>query len=152
MNLIRSWKKVFENDLEYIVSELTGLMEPPAVLLLTGPLGSGKTIFVQHFIKKLMPSFGATSPTYSTINEIGHILHGDFYRIKKMEEIQHLELPLYGEDKAFCLFEWGKPWLSAIQRELDHDFKYYELEIDINPKAIAFDNVSSRNYLLRKLD
>ena len=151
MRLIRSWKKVFENDLDYIVTELSGLFDPPIALVLTGPLGSGKTFFVKQFVKKLIPSFEATSPTYSTINEMGHILHGDFYRIKKIEDIQHLELASSVEDKAFCIFEWGKPWLGAIKRELDHDFKYYELEISINPTAVD-NKISSRNYLLRKLD
>ena len=49
MKEIRIWKKVLEQDLEYIVSEIKELIEKPAVMILSGAVGAGKTTFVQGF-------------------------------------------------------------------------------------------------------
>ena len=146
---VYSWKKAFECDLEHIVLELKGLIKPPSVLILTGEVGSGKTTLTQEFARHVMPSLKVNSPTYSTVNEIGPLLHVDFYRIEKVKEITHLELSYCLENKSWCFVEWGKRWLNAIYREFPSDFNYYEMEILVNPPKR---NVSSRNYFLQKLD
>ena len=106
MKELGCWKKAFEADLDYICLELRDLVETPACIILNGPVGAGKTTFVQFFSKNLNkseinlkgPSRGGedlsevTSPTYSIVNEQGQIAHADFYRLERMEDIIHLVL------------------------------------------------------------
>jgi len=140
---IRSWKKVFESDLSYIAIELKDLVTLPALIVLEGPLGAGKTTFTKVFADDNR----ASSPTYSVVNEIKDIVHADFYRIKQREEILHLELPLYLEGKNYFLVEWGKKHLSSIFKEVPEDFNTYILEISINDVANE-GAIESRNFTL----
>lgn len=142
---VRSWKKVYENDLPQVVSELKESMTRPAMLILSGELGVGKTTFTKVFAGdgKLQ------SPTYSVLSETLTVAHADFYRIKDLEEILHLELGLYLENKEYFLVEWGKKYLAALFREVDEKFTAYELIIELNNKNAEN---PSRDYYLHKLD
>jgi tRNA threonylcarbamoyladenosine biosynthesis protein TsaE len=145
--LIREWKKVYKSDLAYIVYELKDLTKVPAMILLEGDLGAGKTTFTQAFIGE-----GETfSPTYSILSESKNVLHADLYRIEKNEEILQLELPVYLEDKQFFFVEWGMKFARRLLRELPENFSTYMLEISINEGHA--DNVEghSRNFFLYSL-
>jgi len=148
MKLLREWKKVFEADLESIITEMKDSLESPTILILTGDLGTGKTTFTKAFVKSESEEGTpeVSSPTYSIINESGNIVHADFYRLKSSEEIIHLELPLYLEDKEFFLIEWGKAYVDDIKKHVTEDFFYYELIITSNDGEM-----SSRNYSLYKI-
>ena len=145
MSQIRSWKKVYESDLSNIVDELKEVAQPPCVIILDGNVGAGKTTFTRFFIDKNE----VPSPTYSIINEIENIIHADFYRIEKKDDLIHLEIPMYLDEKDYFLIEWGMPYLREIERIVGDDFKYYHLKIEINP-AVS-DKKQSRNYTLLKL-
>ena len=112
MSVIRTWKKVFESDLSNIVMELKEVAQPPCVIVLDGPVGAGKTTFTKYFINKRE----VQSPSYSIVNEIDNIVHADFYRIEKKDELIHLELPMYIEEKDYFLIEWGMPFIREIQK------------------------------------
>lgn len=140
MNLVRAWKKVFESDLANIASEMKEVVQPPSVIILSGPVGAGKTTFIKTFIDKK----DATSPTYSLINEVENILHADFYRIEKKEELVHLEIPMYLEEKDYFLIEWGMPYVNELKRIIGDEFRYYELKIEVNENQ-------SRHFFLSKL-
>ena len=81
--LIREWKKVYKSDLSYIVYELKDLAKVPAMVILDGDLGAGKTTFTQAFVGDAE----ILSPTYSILSENKGILHADLYRIEKNEDI-----------------------------------------------------------------
>ncbi|MFI5390091.1 MAG: tRNA (adenosine(37)-N6)-threonylcarbamoyltransferase complex ATPase subunit type 1 TsaE [Bacteriovoracales bacterium] len=128
--LLKRWDKVLESDLDYISLEIKKTTDSPAAIFLEGPLGAGKTTFTKHFIKS---SGGETfSPTYSIINEVGPYVHADFYRLKDPEEIIHLELDYYLQDKDYVIIEWGKEYLSSVIRYLDETYSIYQLEIQID--------------------
>jgi len=148
LGIIRSWKKVFENDLDYLAAELREVVEKPAVIILSGSVGAGKTTFTKKFVKDA----AIQSPTYSVINEVGEIAHADFYRIKDPQEIIHLELPLYLEGKEFFLIEWGMPFLKEISRSLEENFSIYELEIEINNEKDQEVITQSRNFILKNIE
>src|SRR6056297_3482812 len=95
---IRNWKKVFEDDLKYIVIEIKDLVDRPAMIFLEGNLGVGKTTFAREFL-----GTEASSPTYSIVTEVKNSMHADFYRVEDRSEIDHLELELYLENKEFAL-------------------------------------------------
>lgn len=148
MKLIKNWKRVYESDLEIIVSELKDALVRPALVLLDGPVGAGKTTFTKSFAT----TGNVMSPTYSIINENGRIAHADLYRIKSKEELIHLEIPLYLEDKDFFLVEWGTPYLKELKREIEDDYKIYRLDISVNDKIEDQNIPSSRNYSIYELE
>lgn len=141
MSSIRTWKKVLESDLPNIVTELKEVVQPPCVIILDGPVGAGKTTFTRAFLEKEQ----APSPTYSIINEVDNIVHADLYRIEKREELIHLEIPMYIEEKDYILIEWGMPYLHDLQRIIGDEFQYYQLKIEINDQK-------GRHFFLNKLD
>jgi len=141
--LIREWKKVFPSDLPYIVYELKELTKAPAMVVLEGPMGVGKTTFSQHFT-----GIGETmSPTYSVLSESGQILHGDFYRVEGQDELIPLEIPLYLEGKHYFLAEWGDKFSRRLLRELPETWSSYSLEISFGKKGLEGEE-PSRNFSL----
>lgn len=154
MKEISNWKKAFESDLDYISIELREIIATPACIILNGPVGAGKTTFVQHFTRCMQEGSEeqseVNSPTYSIINEQGVIAHADFYRLKDPEEITHLELSLYAEKKKFFFIEWGVNFTKDVFRELGDEFNYYELRIE--PQASQDGKSASRNLTLLDLD
>lgn len=145
--LIREWKKVYKSDLSYIVYELKDLAKVPAMIILEGELGAGKTTFAQAFIGE-----GQTlSPTYSILSECKNFLHADLYRIEKNEEILQLELSNYLEDKHYFFVEWGLKYGQRLLRELPENFTSYFMEISINESASESAEGLSRNFSLYAL-
>jgi tRNA threonylcarbamoyladenosine biosynthesis protein TsaE len=140
MSLIRTWKKVLESDLANIATELKEVVQPPCVIILEGPVGAGKTTFTRAFLERTE----APSPTYSVINEIDNIIHADLYRIEKKEDLIHLEIPMYLEEKDYFLIEWGMPYLYELQRIIGDEFNFYQLKIEINEQK-------SRHFYLSKI-
>lgn len=139
MSLIKAWQKKQENDLKALGKELKSLVKTPAIIILTGEMGAGKTTFV----REISETHEFSSPTYSLIQESGDTAHADLYRIQDPEELVHLELELYLEDKNYFFVEWGKDYLSYLQDLLVGDYHYFELVISINN--------NSRTYELREL-
>ncbi len=83
-------------------------------LLLEGPLGAGKTAFVQGLAKALGAETVATSPTFAILNTypLQHptfttLVHLDLYRIKKEEELLELGLEEWlGREDVIVAIEW----------------------------------------------
>lgn len=139
------WKKVLENDVPQVVDELKDNLVTPAALILSGPVGAGKTTLAKLFSDEE----DVFSPTYSIINEFEEHAHADLYRVEDPSELVHLELPLYLEDKEYFLIEWGRDYLPELKRLIDTDFHFYELIIE--PVSLE-DGTSARNYTLNKVD
>ena len=99
MTSVRAWKKVYEADLSNIVIELKEVLQTPCLLFLDGEVGAGKTTFTRIFLEDKE----VQSPTYSLVNEYEHILHADLYRLEKKEELIHLELSMYLEEKDYFI-------------------------------------------------
>ncbi len=145
--LIREWKKVYQSDLSYIVYELKDLTKVPAMIILEGELGAGKTTFTQNFIGE-----GETlSPTYSILSECKNFLHADLYRIEKNEDLLQLEIPMYLDDKQYFFVEWGMKFGRRLMRELPENFSSYLLEIVVNEAVSENAEGHSRNFFLYSL-
>jgi len=125
--LIKKYLSVTEDKYLEVIEDLKKKLKTPAAIILTGPVGIGKTTFTKFFVGRVDE---VRSPTYSLINEVGEVAHADFYRIEEPEEIVHLELNLYIEDKKYFLIEWGKPFVEDIKRNLTDDYFLYELTFD----------------------
>jgi len=113
------------------------------MVLLDGPLGVGKTTFCQHFIG----TGEVLSPTYSVLSENGQVLHGDFYRLEKQDELIALEIPIYLEGKHYFLAEWGEKFSRRLLRELPETWSAYSLELSFG-KPAAEGEEPSRNFAL----
>jgi len=148
---IREWKKVFEADLGYIAYELKDLIESPSVIILNGEMGVGKTTFSKVFVSSTDQRSQTLSPSYSVLSETPSILHGDFYRLEQQEEIIHLELSLYLEDKQYFLVEWGQKYIRSLSREVPENYRFYTLGIDLNSSLNEDNSDESRNFTLKEL-
>ncbi len=137
---IREWKKVFESDLPYIVYELKELTTIPAMIIIDGELGAGKTTFVRNFVGGDI----VQSPTYSIVQDYKTILHADLYRLENISDITQLDLNNMLEDKQYFFVEWGNKYAKRLWRELPESFTSYLLEIQI----VSSD---SRNFILSQI-
>jgi tRNA threonylcarbamoyladenosine biosynthesis protein TsaE len=100
-----------EGETKKFASELAASLKGSEKVCLEGPLGAGKTTFVQGFVE----AFGISprdvvSPTFTLVREYGSekkIYHVDLYRLDNEEEI--FESGIYelltGED--LVLIEWA---------------------------------------------
>ncbi|GIW33861.1 tRNA (adenosine(37)-N6)-threonylcarbamoyltransferase complex ATPase subunit type 1 TsaE [Meiothermus sp.] len=83
------------------------------LVLLTGPMGAGKTALVKFIAEGLGFKGEVTSPTYTLIHEYptpaGLVVHIDAYRMADQEELYHLGLEDYLPEARLVLIEWGKP-------------------------------------------
>ncbi len=98
---------------------------PGDLLLLTGPLGSGKTALTQGIALGLGLTQTINSPTFTILKEhLGGRLplyHFDLYRIDDPEEIWQLGFEGYFRGAGLCVVEWAErapdawpgPWLWA---------------------------------------
>ena len=80
------------------------------VLLLDGPIGSGKTHFARALIQSVMTvTEDIPSPTFTLVQvydtRIGEIWHSDLYRLTAIEEVEELGLTEAFET-GICLIEW----------------------------------------------
>lgn len=139
---ITTLKKALISDLGYVADELREHVETPAVVILTGPMGAGKTSLVKAFC----PTLNISSPSYSVVNELGDVAHLDLCRLKGPDELATLELHLYSEGKKYFFVEWGIDYAYSLWKILGEHFTYYELVIEVNKDGNG--NPTSRNYSL----
>ena len=98
----------------------------PAVLGLSGELGSGKTTLVQAICRGLGARMPATSPTYALVHHYQTpqgqpVYHVDCYRLKSADEARDLGFDDMMRERAIVLVEWPEragPWLPPLDRHL----------------------------------
>ncbi len=102
--------------LEACVSEVVDVLDGPAVVLLQGDLGAGKTTLVQHICAHLGVEEAVTSPTFSLIQEYQtpseeSIYHIDLYRLNSPSDFSEIGLSEILESGKWVFVEW--PELAA---------------------------------------
>lgn len=91
---------------------LAGALTPGDTLLLSGPIGAGKTHFARHLIQRILTEAeDVPSPTYTLVQTYdtvaGPLWHADLYRLSSPDEIAELGLT-EAFDSAVCLVEWAE--------------------------------------------
>ena len=109
-----------EKGTEELAIKFAKELQKGQVIVLSGNLGSGKTLF----IKKVMQQFGinhVNSPSFAIVNEYeGKIkaYHFDFYRLKNIDELFDIGWQDYLNDVDAVIFiEWGELISEALPKE-----------------------------------
>lgn len=110
--------------------EFAKRLKPPALVLLTGDLGSGKTTLT----KGIVAGLGAanedevTSPTFTLVHVYGKdnkVYHADLYRIESFHDFETLGLEDVFANPAVVILEWSErfplpsPW-PQLRLRLEH--------------------------------
>ena len=117
---------------------LAPLLTAGDIVLLSGRLGAGKTLFVSGVAEGLGISDRVTSPTFviSRIYRDGFLplVHADVYRLGSLAEFEDLELPDDGLD-GVLMIEWGE----AISESIGDDHLAIDIAIDGDNRTFSFD-------------
>jgi len=97
-----------------IASELAQHLVGGEFIALIGDLGAGKTTFTQGLVAAIGSKARVKSPTFTVMNEYGvsshptirRVVHCDFYRFTKAEELGALELDEYRRLDTVIVAEW----------------------------------------------
>ena len=99
-----------ENDTMSFAQLLAKQTSLGDIIILSGDLGSGKTKFVQGFLKYYGLENEISSPTFTIVNEypsVPPLFHFDVYRLADVDEFYAIGGEEYFE-KGICLIEWGE--------------------------------------------
>ena len=110
----------FSKEIAELLAEIEKLSANSSVLiLLEGPLGVGKTTFVQEFIEKLGgANESVQSPTFLKVLEykvpsFGKLVHMDTYRMDEAAELDHVFL---GHQSSFLCGRVGGTMMMRARR------------------------------------
>ena len=113
-------------DTRQLAQQLAGQLPQGAIVLLTGPLGVGKTSLVQQLARCLGFEGEVTSPTYTLIHEYpapgGLLIHIDAYRLDNQADLYGLGLDDYLPVARAVLIEWGQPPVFPDSLEIQLSF------------------------------
>ena len=93
--------------------EIARGLKPPAVVLLIGELGAGKTTIAKGLVRGLGAAApeDVSSPTFTLIHEYGErpkVYHIDLYRLERASEVLALGIDDLMDGDAVLLVEWGE--------------------------------------------
>ncbi len=105
-----------------LASRFADAAVPGLVMALEGPLGAGKTRFVQAFAAQLgIDRAEVTSPTFVLIQEyLGQlaVYHFDAYRLRDEDEFLELGAEELFSAGGVCLIEWASRVSGALPSDL----------------------------------
>lgn len=100
-----------------LATEVVRRTRPGDLLVLTGPLGAGKTTLVAAIGHALGSSASITSPTYTLVHEYptpaGTLVHVDAYRFADARDVERLGLDDYLDRSRLTVVEWGTGLLAS---------------------------------------
>jgi tRNA threonylcarbamoyladenosine biosynthesis protein TsaE len=140
MHYVESAEKMFD-----LGKQIGSQCKPGDQILLTGPLGAGKTLLAQG-IGAALSIDDLTSPTFVIARKHDGqipIVHVDLYRLldssNPLAAIEDLDLEM-DADKSVTIIEWASPEYSALQDD--------RLEITIDRtnevRVVTFNPVGAR--------
>ena len=114
--------------------KLSRKLNPQSIVLLQGPIGAGKTSFVQGIAKGLSISEDITSPTFALSHHYNSgiipLIHLDLYRLEDVssaKEVFFSEEEEASQRKAILVIEWPELVEAFIEN-------YWKIEISYAKK------------------
>ncbi len=106
---------------------LASILQPGDVLLLSGRLGTGKTLLTGGIAEGLGITVPVTSPSFVITRHYNdgflELVHADVYRLASVAEFEDLELEESAADGVLVI-EWGEAVAQAVTED--------RLDIDIS--------------------
>lgn len=99
------------------------------VLVLSGPLGSGKTVFVRGLVQgRGLQESMVSSPSFGFVNEYPGELplyHFDLYRLKNPTELYEIGWDEYLLRDGVVIIEWGEKAVGLLPD------RYYQIDFTV---------------------
>ena len=121
------------SELSQFGEDLGRQLRAPAVIGLSGELGTGKTTLVQAICRGLGARARATSPTYALVHHYEAaatpVYHVDGYRLRHPDEARDLGFDDMVRERAIILIEWPEragAWVPPLDR-------HFRLSYDDDP-------------------
>jgi len=109
--------------------ELAGLLTSGDLIVLTGPLGAGKTCLVKGIAEGLgIPEDEVNSPSYTLVNEYHgnlNLYHFDLYRLENGSDLHNIGWDDYLMRDGIIAVEWGERAEGFLPE------KYIDIQIEI---------------------
>jgi tRNA threonylcarbamoyladenosine biosynthesis protein TsaE len=128
---VEDWKAVARN--------VAAQLQPGMIVTLSGPLGAGKTTFVQYLAKELGTKSVPRSPTFSLVRSyrlpvtdypLRRLLHVDAYRIEDEKDLLPLNLDEeLRELGTVMVIEWPENMTTWLKRQ-----RMLQLALVIDPQ------------------
>ena len=131
------------DHLNQISKKISKKLENGDCIFLIGEIGVGKTTFTRYLINNLQNQKGlketeVLSPTFNLLYEYEikdlKIMHYDFYRIKKTDELDNLGI-FSDNSKTIKIIEWPDLITTPLKDKLEIYLEYKENE---NERKIVF--------------
>ena len=126
------------DHLNQISKTILKKLENGDCIFLIGEIGVGKTTFTRQLINNLQNQKGlketeVLSPTFNLLYEYEikdiKIMHYDLYRIKKVDELDHLGIFLESE-KTIKIIEWPDLIKTPLTNKLEIHLDYGENDME----------------------
>jgi tRNA threonylcarbamoyladenosine biosynthesis protein TsaE len=103
----------------HLARALARRVSPGDLVVLSGPLGSGKTFLVRELCRSLGlgRDVKVTSPTFSLVHEYPtspEVIHADLYRLETARDVRELGLLEHRDAGKVLVVEWGERHLDAL--------------------------------------
>lgn len=106
-----------EAALRTLGAEFAASLPEGAIVSLEGPMGAGKTCFVQGMAQGLgLDADEVASPTFPILHEYGggRLLHFDLYRLQDAGELSAVGWDDAIASGGICAIEWGDRFASLL--------------------------------------
>jgi tRNA threonylcarbamoyl adenosine modification protein YjeE len=137
-------------DMHEFGSKLASILKAGDLVILTGPLGAGKTTFTRGVGEGLRAIGNVSSPTFVIArthkreNSEVPLVHVDAYRLSSLHEFDDLDIDI---DHSIVLVEWGRgfaeelaeSWLD-IEIGRDHTGESEIRDVTITAHGSRFEN------------